>query len=87
MSSYTDQLELWFRNHPEAWVRGEVLMTVCGKYAWRTRVSEVRLRLQARAAGTIENRQRRVTKPDGKYYTVSEYRYKPVMTPQPSLFS
>jgi hypothetical protein len=86
-SSFTDRLEVFFRDRPDMWIRADALMAVGGKCAWRTRVSEVRLRLQAAQLGTVENRVRRIHKPDGKHYSVSEYRYRPVMAPQPSLFT
>ena len=77
LPSKLDQLAAFFQQRPGQWVDGEVLGRIAGKYAWRTRVSELR----TRRVLVIENRQRRVS---GRlisgaisHWTVSEYRYVP----------
>lgn len=77
-ASLNDQLEAFFRSKPNVWIDGMQLSKVAGSYAWRSRVSDMRLR-----GMTIENRQRRMTNAQGKRWTLSEYRF---AVPQPSLF-
>ena len=76
-TSLNSQLEHFFRQHPDEWIDGRKLETIAGRYAWRTRVSDLRILLGM----TIENRQRRIVpprdKPLLKPYTISEYRYVP----------
>lgn len=67
--SKTEQLARFLRRHPNQWIDGKVLPAVAGQYAWRTRVSELRL-----AGMDIRNRQMRFRGQDGQVYTVSEYR-------------
>jgi hypothetical protein len=70
--SFNDKLEAFFRAHPDEWIDGMRLGAVAGRFAWRTRVSDVRRRgLQ------IDNRVRRLKNTEGKPYAVSEYRYVP----------
>ncbi len=66
-----------FRERPLVWIDGREL-EIAGRYAWRTRISDLR-RLPFNM--TIDNRQRRVGRPDGTHYVVSEYRFVPVGIP------
>lgn len=66
--TYMARVANYFKDHPGQWIDGRILATIGGAYAWRTRVSECRMRLGM----AIENRERKV---DG--YTLSEYRYIP----------
>lgn len=78
--SLLDRLEQFFREHEGQWIDGRRLH-IAGSYAWRTRVSD--LRLQRRM--TIENRVRRVAKPfvtPEEFVTVSEYRFVPAPEPR-----
>ena len=49
------RVEAWFRAHPGVWVDGLTLAKFGGAYAWRSRVSDCRLKLGMR----IDNWQRR----------------------------
>jgi hypothetical protein len=71
--SFNDKLEAYFRARQGEWINGMELAKVAGCFAWRTRVSDVRLRGLA-----IANRQRRLRNAQGKVYVVSEYAYQPV---------
>jgi hypothetical protein len=66
----TDKLEAYFKARPNQWVDGMLLGQIAGQYAWRSRASDLRKR-----GLTIENRQRRVRRPDGSHYVISEYRW------------
>ena len=68
MNRYRDYVADYFRLHPHEWINAEVLMTIGGRMAWRSRVSDARLELGM----VIKNRQRKVGR-----RTVSEYRYQP----------
>lgn len=70
----TDRLAKFFRERPEIWIDGRVLAQIAGAYAWRTQASRLR---REPFRMTVENRQRRITRPDGSAFTVSEYRYQP----------
>jgi hypothetical protein len=73
--SFADKLAAYFKACPNQWIDGTELETVAGKYAWRSRVSDVR---RAPYNLQIENRQtRRVSSATGEPYTISEYRYVP----------
>jgi hypothetical protein len=62
-----------FVSRPNEWIDGRELAQHGGFYAFRTRVSDCR-----KAYGmTIENRVRRVKKPSGGSFQVSEYRWVP----------
>lgn len=77
-STLTTKLAAFFALRPNVWIDGRELATIAGSYAWRTRVSDLRrppFNLQ------IENRQRRIHRPDGRPFTVSEYR---LVVPTPS---
>ena len=69
--SYTDTLIAFLMEKPGLWVDGMTLATIGGIYAWRSRVSDARRKLQAEGLGTIENEQRR--QPNGS--VVSVYRF------------
>lgn len=71
--SLTDRLEAHFRAHPDRWFDGMALSKIAGQYAWRSRCADLRKR-----GMVIENRQRRMTNAEGKRWTLSEYRYRPV---------
>lgn len=75
--SFTDRVEALFRSKPGTWIDGDQLAAIGGKYAWRSRVSDVRRERQMQ----IDNRQRKVGR-----ITVSEYRYLPVRQGQAELF-
>jgi hypothetical protein len=70
--SNTAKLREFFEARPNTWVNAVELEDVAGRQAWRTRVSELRQRLERENAGTIENRQMRRA-----YAAVSEYRFLP----------
>lgn len=91
-TSLNSQLEQFFRQHPDEWIDGRKLETIAGRYAWRTRVSDLRILRDM----TIENRLRREREhaigcpalqawdiseachcDRPRRYTVSEYRYVP----------
>lgn len=74
-----DRLEALFRASPNEWIDGRQLETVGGGYAWRTRVSDLRLQ----RGMTIENRCRRIPKllNPSERVTISEYRYVPSVEP------
>jgi hypothetical protein len=72
-STFVDDLDAFFRERVGQWVDGLSISRVAGLYAWRTRVSDVRLRFKAEG-GDIVNRLRRVETADGSTVTVSEYR-------------
>lgn len=42
--SLCDQLEAYFKARPGLWIDGRKLATIAGAYAWRTRVSDLRVR-------------------------------------------
>jgi hypothetical protein len=83
--SLNDRLEDFLKSHANEWVDGFNLALVAGRYAWRSRVSDLR-----RHRGmTIDNRVRVVVAhalscmggprpcPGCANYKVSEYRYVP----------
>jgi hypothetical protein len=72
--SRTKALAGFFARRPNQWLDGRNLSCVAGSYAWRTRVSELR---KPPYGMNIENKQRRVSRPDGSRYIISEYRYVP----------
>jgi hypothetical protein len=69
----TEALAGFFALRPNQWVDGRSL-SFAGSYAWRTRISDLR---KPPYGMQIENRQRRMSRPDGSRYTISEYRYVP----------
>jgi hypothetical protein len=70
----TDQLAEFFRRRPGQWIDGVVLAQIAGRYAWRSRVSELR---RPPYSMRVQNRQRHVRAGDMAKWTVSEYRYLP----------
>ena len=66
------ELAEFFKRHPGEWIEGVALGEVAGRYAWRTRVSDVRLY----HGMNIVNRQRRLA----TGAVVSEYSYIPLPT-------
>ena len=69
-ATFTAHVAAYFRARPGQWIRATELEAVGGRQAWRTRVSDAR-----RAYGlTIQNRCRRIVEPDGRRWTLSEYR-------------
>ncbi len=69
--TFTTRLARFFLERPGQWLDGAQLATVAGQYAWRSRVSDLR---RPPFNLRIENRQRRERRPDGRGFTVSEYR-------------
>jgi hypothetical protein len=88
-TTFADDLDAFFRARIGQWVDGMSISRVAGMYAWRTRVSDVRLRFKAEG-GDIVNRLRRVETEDGQTVIVSEYRAElppprvPDVTPTPT---
>jgi hypothetical protein len=66
----------FFRNNPLRWIEATRFEPIGGRQAWRTRLSEARVKFEADGEGTIENRQRRM-KVDGREWTLSEYMFVP----------
>lgn len=66
-------LAQFFRARPLVWIDGREL-EIAGRYAWRTRISDLR---RVPYCMNIENRQRRIERPDGTTHVVSEYRFVP----------
>jgi hypothetical protein len=70
-----EALANFFQAWPDRWHDGETLAAYGGKYAWRTRVADLR---RAPYLMQIDNRVRRVCDPNGKtLFKISEYRYTP----------
>lgn len=73
--SLVERLARFFHTQPNVWLDGvRDLGRVAGVYAWRSRCSELR---RFPFNMRIENRQRRIRRPDGTTYTISEYRFIP----------
>lgn len=69
-----EQLEAFFKARPNVWIDG-LDLEFAGKYAWRSRVSDLR---RPPFTMTIENRERWKYGAHGeKLWKVSEYRYVP----------
>jgi hypothetical protein len=68
-----DRLQEFFIERPHQWIAARDL-EFAGRQAWRTRISELRKRLEAADLGTIVNRVRRFQ--DGSVIA-SEYMYRP----------
>jgi hypothetical protein len=73
-TSLTARVAAFFRAHPHRWIDGRIIAGVGGIYASRTRISECR---RPPFNLSIENRVRRVTRPDRQTFRVSEYRFVP----------
>jgi len=70
-ATYTERVRDTFLARPGEWIDGLELERIGGRYAWRSRISDVR-----RYYGlTIENRVQTVRGEDGTVYRRSEYRY------------
>ena len=74
--TFTRRLAAFFRARPHQWIDGRSL-EFAGRYAWRTRVSDLR---RAPYFMTIRNRQRRIAVA-GRRFVVSEYRFEPERSP------
>lgn len=70
---FVSQVARAFADRPKEWIRAIDLEAVGGRQAWRTRVSDCRIRFGM----VIENRVRTIRRPDGSRYRVSEYRFCP----------
>lgn len=57
--SFAESLAAFFRERPGQWIDGRMLEHVAGRYAWRSRVSDIR---RAPFKMRIDNRQRRIAK-------------------------
>jgi hypothetical protein len=66
-----------FRARPNVWIDGLELAERGGRYAWRSRLAELR---RPPFNMRIVNRQRRVGRPDGSTFVVSEYRFDAIGT-------
>ena len=71
--SYTEKLIELFTTRPNENFDGLALAKVGGAYAWRTRVSEARIKLQAEGLGTIDNTQ--VKQADGSVRSLYRFRF------------
>ena len=74
--SRIELLAQFFRERPHQWYDGRDLARIAGAYAWRSRSSDLR---RPPYGYQIDNRQRSVKRADGTSYTVSEYRFVPLM--------
>lgn len=73
MNQFRDAIATYFRARPNVWLAAAHFEAIGGRCAWRTRISDCRRELGM----VIENRQRRVKRPDGSTWTLSEYKYVP----------
>lgn len=71
--SFTRDLATYFQRQPGVWINAIDLERIGGRQAWRTRVSNCRVKFKM----DITNRERKVQRPDGSRFTVSEYRFVP----------
>jgi hypothetical protein len=69
----TAALAEFFRGRPLVWIDGADLGAIAGRYAWRSRISDLR---HGPFFMNIENRQRRARQ-DGRSFVISEYRFVP----------
>jgi hypothetical protein len=74
-----DRLAELFRSRPNEWISAYVLMDTAGKMAWRTRVSDVRRRLNMRIDSDVRR--------DARGVAESFYRFVPVQRGQAGLFA
>lgn len=84
--SFTVRAMAYFKDRPLVWIPA-VELEQFGRQAWRTRISEARQRFEAANDGTIENRVLIGAMYPGTgaaRYTISEYRYVPASTPEPT---
>ena len=68
--SYVQKVLQVFQANENVWVNADLLASCGGRYAWRTRISDLR---KPPYNLSIENRQRKAR----EGYTISEYRYVP----------
>lgn len=68
-ATLTNCLAEFFKARPNVWIDGKSL-EFAGRYAWRSRVSDLR---RSPHFMRIVNRQRGERRPDGSRYVVSEY--------------
>ena len=78
-SSLVERLAAYFRERPSRWIDGAELASIAGRYAWRTRASDLR---RPPFNMRILNRQRHLRTDDGRTITISEYRFDPGVTAQ-----
>ena len=71
--TFTDRVAAYFEARPLQWINAMDLERVGGRQVWRSRVSDCR----TEKGLVIENRCRRVTRPNGEPVTISEYRLVP----------
>jgi len=77
-TNYTDRVRAFLVARPGEWVLSDLLALVGGKNAWRTRVSECRVALEATGLGTVTNKLTRTRNDDGEVIAVrSWYRFVP----------
>jgi hypothetical protein len=67
------RLEEFLKARPDIWIDGEDLGKIAGKYAWRSRVSDLRLKRGMVILNAVVN----VTDAQGKPFKRSLYRYVP----------
>ncbi len=77
--SFTDRVAALFKSRPDTWIDAIELERVGGRFAWRSRVSDCRLRYGM----TIENKQQKRVDTTGRIWTTSLYRWvsEPVQLP------
>ena len=68
--TYVARVAALFQSQPNVWIPGMKIAPIGGIYAWRTRISDCR---NFPFSLDIRNRQRRVRRPDGSSYVISEY--------------
>jgi len=95
--SFTADVLAYFKARPNVWIDAGTLQDIGGRFASRTRISEVRKRLEKAGEGTIENRviPQRGHRPEcaaGRYgyemrcgceTVTSSYRYVPAVPAEP----
>jgi hypothetical protein len=81
--SFTADVLAYFKARPNVWIDAGTLQDVGGRFASRTRISEVRKRLEAAGEGTIENRTSRMSSEWAASVAESSYRYVPAVPVEP----
>ncbi len=71
--NYLDRMEAFFREHPMEWLDARDLMPIGGTFAFRTRISDCRLKRGMQ----IDNDLRRLTLENGEVIIKSFYRFVP----------
>lgn len=69
--NFRDQVAAFLKANEGKWIPAVEFEAVGGRQAWRTRIADCRKQLGMQ----IDNRQTRMTAPDGVSWTLSEYRY------------